>query len=117
MPAYTGTFAGYTIAVINYDFSFLLESYHFVSPINTLAKAASLTVRFLFYKGCTVNIQELNFCRFPADISSLCPLRAALHALDRWRSFNIDPLTPILLYRNMKVITFIHNSVVTKKST
>ena len=42
------------------------------------------------------------------------PLLTALCALDRWTSFDLNPLTPIFCYRRMKLVTLIHDSVVTK---
>ena len=81
MSPYTGTFAGYSIAFINSDFSFMLESYHFVSPTNALSKATYIKVCFRFDKGGTGNIQECTFRCFLADRSSFCPLRTLLRAL------------------------------------
>ena len=58
MSNYAGTFTGYPIAFINDEFFFLLESSHFVSPTNALAKATYLRVRFYFDKEGTGNLQE-----------------------------------------------------------
>ena len=44
MSTYTGTFASYPIPLINSEFSFLLESSHFMSPAYSLAKASYLRV-------------------------------------------------------------------------
>ena len=114
MSAYAGIFAGYPTAFINANFSFLSESSHFVSPANALAKVTYLIVCFFFDKGGTGNIQERTFCRFLADRSSFCPLLAALHTLDRWLSCDLYPLTPIFCYWKIKVVNFIHDSIVTK---
>ena len=56
ISAYTGTFAGYPIALINADFSFLLEYSHFLSPTNALTKSTYLIVFFRFDKKGTANI-------------------------------------------------------------
>ena len=95
MSAYSDTFAVYPIAFINADFPFLYESPHFLSPVNAPTKATYLRVRFRFDKGGTRNLHERTFRRFPADRSSFCHLLAALRALDRWTSCNLDTLTPI----------------------
>ena len=84
-------------------------------PVNVLKKATYLRVRFFFDKGGTGNLQEQTFCRFPSDRSSFPPLLAAICALDRWTSCDLDPLTPIFWYWKVKWVTFIHDSVVTKK--
>ena len=42
MSIYAGNFAGYPIVFINTYLSFLLESSHFVSPADSLAKASYL---------------------------------------------------------------------------
>ena len=91
MTTYTGTFVGYPLAFINSNFSFLLEYYNFMSPANALAKSTYLKVCFRFDKGGTINIQEQNFCRFPAYSSYFCPLLATIRALDRWKSCDLDP--------------------------
>ena len=114
MSAYAGTFAGYPIAFINAEFYFLSEPYHFVSPANALNKSTYLIVLFCFDTGGTVNIQVQTFHSLPADRPSFCPLPAALRALDGWKSWNLHPLTPIFFYCNIKVVTFIHEYVVTK---
>ena len=114
MSNYGGTFTEYPITFINAELSFSLELSHVVSPVNALAQKTYLRVCFRFDKGGTGNIQERTFCRFLADRSSFCPLLAALHTLDRWLSCDLYPLTPIFCYRNMKVVTFIHDSLVTK---
>ena len=58
ISAYKGTFAFYPIAFINDNFSFLLESSHFMYPAGALAKSTYLRVCFCFNKGFTGNIQE-----------------------------------------------------------
>ena len=65
-------------------------------------------------KGGTGNIKKWTFCHFPADISSFSPLLIALHSFYRWISCDLDPLTSIFCYRKMKVVTFIHDYIVTK---
>ena len=102
------------IVFINADLSFLSGSSQFVPPSNFLAKATCHRVRFCFDKGGTRNIQERTFRRFPPDRSSFCTLLALLCALDCWTPCNLNPLTPIFCYCKMKVVTFIHNSAVTK---
>ena len=114
MTTYTGTFVGYPIAFINSNLSFLLEYSIFMSPANVLSKAAYLGVCFRFDKGGTRNIQEQTFCRFPADSSYFCPLLAALRALDRCTSCDLDSLTPIFCYQKIKGVTLIYDSIVTK---
>ena len=114
MSSYSGTFAGYPISLINAEFSFLSESSYFVSPANALTKSTYLGVRFRFDKGGTVHFQERTFRRLPADISSFCSLLTALCALDRCTSCNLNPLTPIFWYPKIKLVTFIHDSIVTK---
>ena len=42
------------------------------------------------------------------------PFLTALRAINRWRFCDLDYLTPILCYQNMKVVTLLHDSVVTK---
>ena len=44
MSSYAYTFAGYPIALINADFSFLSEYSHFLSPANSLTKSICLRV-------------------------------------------------------------------------
>ena len=83
-------------------------------PTNALTKATYLRVSFHFDNGGTINLQERTFRRFLADRSSFFTIRAALRALDHWTSCELDTLTPIFCYRKMKVVTFIHDSVVTK---
>ena len=85
-----------------------------MSLANALAKAAYLRVLFCFDKRFTRNLQGQSFCSFPTEISSFCPLLAALRALNSWTSYDLDPLTSIFYYRKMKVVNFIHDSVVTK---
>ena len=114
MSAYVGTFAGYLIAFINADFYFILVSSHFVSPANALSKSTYLRVCFRFDKGGTGNIQERTLHRFPAYRSPFCRLLAALFALGSWTSCDLNPLTPIFCYLKIKVVTFIHEFVVTK---
>ena len=114
MSAYTGTFAGYPISFNNAKFYLLSESSYFVSPSNALNNATYIRVHFRFNKGGTGNLQERTFNCFPEDRSYFCPLLAALCALDRWASCNLDPLNPIFCYLNMKVVTLIHESVFTK---
>ena len=83
-------------------------------PPMPFPKSTDLRVRFCFDKGGIINIQEWTFWLFPVDRSSFCSLLAALCALDCRTSWNIDPLTTIFFYWKMKVVTFIHEFVVTK---
>ena len=80
---------------------------------NALNKAIYLKVWFCFYNGGTGNLQERTFRLFLADRSSFLILLAGLRALDRWKSCDLDPLTPTFFYWEIKVVTFIHDSVVT----
>ena len=114
MSAYTGNIAVYPIAFINSYFWFVLESSHFVSPANALAKATYFIFQFRFNTGVTGNLQELTFCRFLADRSSFYPLLVALFDSDRWTSCNLHTLTHIFWYWKMKVVTFINYSIVTQ---
>ena len=50
MFAYAGTLAGYPMALINSDVSFLSEFSHFVSITNAFAKATYLRAHFCFDK-------------------------------------------------------------------
>ena len=100
------------IAFINAYFQFLLEYSYFVYPTKALAKATYLRVCFRCYKGGTGKIQERTFRRFLAYILSFCPLLSALCALDCWNYCNLDALTSIYCYQNMKVVTFINDYLV-----
>ena len=114
MSAYKGTFASYPIAFINSDFSFMLQSSQFPPLADKLCKSIYLRVCFHFDKVGTGNLQERIFHHFPPDRSSFWPLLAVIRAMDHWKSYNLDPLTPIFRYRKMKVVTFLHDYVVTK---
>ena len=92
----------------------MLEYCHFVSNVNTLAKATYLRVSFRFDKGGTGNLQGWTFHRFPVEISSFCPLPAAICDLDHWTTWDLNPLTSISCYQKMKLVTFIHDYIVTK---
>ena len=104
----------YPIAFINDYLYFLLQSSPFLSLADDLCKSIYLRVWFHFDKVGTGNLQERIFHHFLPERSFFCPLLAVLFAMDHWTSYNIDPLTLIFWYRKMKVVTFLHDYVVTK---
>ena len=111
---YTGDYAGFPIAFIPSDITFLTSTLHYVPADAALDQASYVRVCFRFDKGGTGNIQERTFQRFPPNRPSFCPLRAALRAIARWQSLDIDPLTPLFGYTKTSSHVFLQDSTVTK---
>ena len=112
---YAGEFAGYPLAFVPSDITFLTETMHYV-PIHDAAKKAQLVkVRFRFDKGGTGNVQFRTFKRFSADRRNYCPLLATLRATQRWSTFNHGQLTPLFCYGTEKSCPiYLQDSIVTK---
>ena len=110
---YTGDYAGFPLAFIPSDVTFLTSSLHFVPASEALTQASYVRIHFRFDKGGTGNLQERTFQRFPSDRPTFCPLRAILRALHRWTSLDLDPLTPLFAYGNPSSPEFLKDSTVT----
>ena len=111
---YAAEFAGYPLAFVPDDVSFLDASLHFIPPELAISKAEFVRIRFKFDKGGTGNLSCRTFKRFPPEKSTFCPLLAATRALARWRSHNLSPLTPLFCYTQNGSACFLQDTTVTK---
>ena len=80
---YAGEFAGYPIAFVASDITFLSDSMHLVPSSEAISQASFVRVRFRFDKGGTGNVQTRTFRRFPSTRKAFCPLHAACRAINR----------------------------------
>lgn len=111
---YAGAYAGFPIAFIPADFTFLSASQHFIPHTEAQSSAVYVRVRFRFDKGGTGNMQERTFKRFSKASNIFCPLAAVLRALSRWESCDLDPLTPLFCHVKTSQPIFLQDSAVTK---
>ena len=111
---YAAEFAGYPLAFVPDDVSFLDASLHFIPPDLALSQAEFVQIRFKFDKGGTGNLSCCTFKRSPKEKSTFCPLLAATRALAQWKSHNLSPLMPLFCYTQNGSACFIQDTTVTK---
>ena len=111
---YTGQYAGFPIAFIPDDISFLTKSRVIIPPSKALSDGHFVRVRFKFDKGGTGNLIFRTFQRLDSSKSAFCPLLAALRALNRWSSLHLHHLTPLFSYGEKSSPSFLHDAAVTK---
>ena len=111
---YAGNFAGYLLAFVAEDFTFLSASLHFIPAKQAQKQAAFIHICFRFDKGGTGNIQFCTFKRFQQERQAFCPLLAAVQALQRWENQHLDPLTLLFCYSHLKTTISLQDTIVTK---
>ena len=95
---YAGEFAGFPLAFVPLDVTFLSATMHFVPHQDAQKQAQYVRIRFQFDKGGTGNIQFRTFKRFEVVKEAYCPLRAVLQAINRWSTFQHGQLSPLFCY-------------------